>query len=71
MQTRKQILKIYYPPRDITVDEGSFISLMCTFKGPVNTKISWNKKEGLLSCNANIVTRNIIENGISMVRSYT
>ena len=67
--TGEQVLEVHYPPQDVTILKGSKMILQCTFKGPMNTEISWNKKDGSLSLKAIIVTRTTIENGIILVRA--
>ena len=63
----KESLKMHSPPNNVTVDEGSSMRLKCTFKGPADTKITWIKKEGLLS-SPTVVTRDFIKKGFTMVR---
>ena len=70
VQVEKQILRIYYPPQDIIVHEGSSINLMCTFKGPKDTKILWIRKDRSLSPMAKIIGRTEIENSINVVSNY-
>ena len=50
--TAEPVLKLLYPPVSITVDEGGDINLKCIFKGPNDTIISWNKKDGSLPARA-------------------
>ena len=67
--TRKQFLKVYYPPQDVTVGDGNNINLKCIFIGPEDVKISWIKRAGSLSLFARVSYRTkVIKRGFILVR---